>query len=308
MAKPRRSNDPIPAAPARRARSLVLRPHLQPGGSGPAFPVVRPSSEQTPRRIHRYGWLADHPDPRDHVYAGPVFRHPLPPRIDLRPAFARIPPYDQGQLGSCTGNAIAAAVQFDRVRQRLPQATRRIPSRLFIYYCERRVEGTVDSDAGAQIRDGIKAVATYGVCFESGPDAWPYDITRFKDAPPPKCYRNAARDRVVSYSRLHHNLDQMKRCLASGFPFVFGFTAFEEFEGPEVQASGKVSLPASGARPIGCHAVLAVGYDDDAQEMVVRNSWGPQWGMQGYFTLPYSYISHPGLASDFWTLRLIAPD
>jgi C1A family cysteine protease len=97
----------------------------------------------------------------------------------------------------------------------------------------------------------------------------------------------------------------MKGCLASGFPFVFGFTVYESFESPEVAKTGHAPLPGPTEQAIGGHAVMAVGYDDSQQTFIVRNSWGTGWGMQGYFTLPCAYLSQPSLSSDFWTIRLI---
>jgi C1A family cysteine protease len=133
-----------------------------------------------PRKIKGYGWIPDLPDHRDHLYAAPPPRlTALPPSTDLRP---QCPPvYDQGQLGSCTANAIAGAIEFDQMKQ---GQTPFVPSRLFIYYNERDIEGTVGSDSGAQIRDGIKSVAQQGVCPEP---EWPYDITKFTEKPPDTC-------------------------------------------------------------------------------------------------------------------------
>jgi C1A family cysteine protease len=249
--------------------------------------------------IKRYGWVPDLPDARDYMYAAPVeMMAKLPSKVDLRP---NCPPvYDQGQLGSCTGNAIAGAVQFDREKQNLKPDF--VPSRLFIYYGERVIEGTVNSDAGAQIRDGIKVVAKQGVPPETD---WPYDITKFADKPPPKAFTDALKDLAVSYSRVAQNLGQMKGCLASGFPFVFGFTVYDSFESQQVAQTGVVPMPASGESVLGGHAVVAVGFDDGQQRFIVRNSWGTGWGMQGYFTIPYAYLTDTGLASDFWTIRLI---
>jgi C1A family cysteine protease len=107
--------------------------------------------------------MPDLPDARDHLYAAPLATlGVMRPTIDLRSKFP--PPYDQGQLGSCTGNAIAGAIQFERRKQMLtPDFT---PSRLFIYYNERVIEGTVNVDSGAQIRDGVKSVVKQGVCSE----------------------------------------------------------------------------------------------------------------------------------------------
>jgi len=249
--------------------------------------------------IKRYGWVPDLPDARDHMYAAPVeMLATLPAKVDLRP---HCPPvYDQGQLGSCTGNAIAGAVQFEREKQKLKPDL--VPSRLFIYYGERVIEGTVGTDSGAQIRDGIKVVAKQGVPPETD---WPYDIAKFAQKPPPKAFADALHDRAVSYSRLSQSLSQMKGCLASGYPFVLGFTVYDSFESQQVAKTGVVPMPASGESVLGGHAVMAVGYDDGQQRFIVRNSWGPGWGMQGYFTMPYAYLTERNLSSDFWTIRLV---
>ena len=249
--------------------------------------------------IKHYGWAPDLPDVRDHMYAAPMeTTKALPPKIDLRP---HCPPvYDQGQLGSCTGNAIAGAVQFERMKQKLTPNF--VPSRLFIYYNERVIENTVATDSGAQIRDGIKVVNKQGVPKEAD---WPYHIANFAEKPPAKAFADALKDRAVSYSRVTQSLTQMKGCLASGFPFVFGFTVYDSFESQEVAKTGIVPMPESGERVVGGHAVMAVGYDDSHHRFIVRNSWGDGWGMKGYFTIPYSYLTERNLSSDFWTIRLV---
>jgi hypothetical protein len=107
-------------------------------------------------KIQGYGWVRDLPDHRDVIYSAPMATlRALPPSVDLRPS-ALSPVYDQGHLGCCTANAIAAALQFDEIKQK--KNGHFIPSRLFIYYNERVIEGTVKSDSGAQLRDGVKAV------------------------------------------------------------------------------------------------------------------------------------------------------
>jgi len=251
-----------------------------------------------PRKIRGYGWIPDVPDQRDHLYAAPAqFLKALPASTDLR---AKCPPvYDQGQLGSCTANAIGAAIEFDRMKQRLRDF---VPSRLFIYYNERVIEGTVSIDSGAMIRDGIKSVASDGVCPET---EWPYVISKFAQRPSKKCYQDARLDRAVSYQSIIQDLNQMKGCLASGYPFIFGFTVYESFETAAVAKSGHAPMPGWGERPVGGHAVMAIGYDESKQWFLVRNSWGGGWGLKGYFTMPYAYFIQPGLASDFWTIRLV---
>ncbi len=264
------------------------------------------------RTNKRYGWVPDLPDHRDLLYAAPVTAlRALPAKVDLRPNCPHI--YDQEQLGSCTANAIAGALEFDQMKQKLTDIF--TPSRLFIYYNERVMEGTVNEDSGAMIRDGIKSVGKQGACPEEktkqhpGPEGvWPYDPdyqVRFIKKPTPKCYEVAAKHQAILYSRLVRNLNQMKGCLASGYPFVFGFSVYESFESQEVAQTGRVPMPSPNEQLLGGHAVLAVGYDDSQRRFIVRNSWGKDWGMQGYFTIPYAYLLDDNLADDFWTIRQV---
>ncbi len=247
---------------------------------------------------HKYGWRADNPDHRDHFYAAhflDLLR--LPASIDLRPLCPDV--YDQGALGSCTSQAIAAALEFDMLKQSEQAFT---PSRLFIYYNERAKEGTVASDAGAAIRDGIKSVNRQGACPES---EWPYDVTQFAVEPPQQCYQDALLHRSLSYSRVPQHLSQIKAALFSGLPVVFGFSVYDSFESAEVAQSGVVPMPGPGESLLGGHAVLAVGYRDDEQLFMCRNSWGAGWGMAGYFTMPYAYLLSAQLASDFWVIKTV---
>jgi C1A family cysteine protease len=245
----------------------------------------------------RYGWLPDLPDPRDWMLAaprGPALKK-LPARADLRPGCS--PVENQGQLGSCTANALVGALEYLE-RQADPEGLYADLSRLFIYYNERVVHHAVESDSGAMLRDGIKVLAKQGVCHES---RWPYDIARFTVKPTPACYVEAANHEITEYRRLE-NLDAMRAALATGYPFVFGFTVFEYMESREMATTGKLRLPKAGERPLGGHAVCAVGYDDKKGVLIVRNSWGAQWGMQGYFTMPYGYVEAGNLTADHWAI------
>merc|ERR1712146_434676 len=110
---------------------------------------------------------------------------------------------------------------------------------------------------------------------------------------------------ATSYQRVFQTTRQMKACLAAGFPFVFGFTVLSSFESDEVAKTGVMPMPQDDDECLGGHAVCCVGYDDEKQVFIVRNSWGDEWGDGGYFYMPYEYISNSNLASDFWTIRWV---
>lgn len=244
------------------------------------------------KRVRSYGWIPDRPDHRDYLYSAIAPKVKLPTKVDLRNECS--PVENQGRLGSCTANALAGHLQF---LEKISGQIYKDVSRLFIYYNERAVEGTVSFDSGAMIRDGIKVLAKFGVCAES---SWPYDISKFTCKPIAACYKEGFKHRIISYHRLQ-TIDEMLNCLSEGFPFVFGFTVYESFESLKVAQTGLVPMPKKSERALGGHAVMAAGYDQKQKRFIVRNSWGSAWGQAGYFTIAYAYLET--LASDFWTIR-----
>ncbi len=251
-----------------------------------------------PSKINEwYGWIPDRPDQRDKLYSA-IARPPkkLPRSVDLRPGCS--PVEDQGELGSCTANALAGSLEF---LEKKAGKTVTDLSRLFIYYNERVMEGTVNEDSGAMIRDGVKSLVKLGVCTEK---KWPYTISKFAVKPSSACFKQALMHQLLSYHRIL-GLQQMKQCLAEGYPFVFGFSVYESFESKTVAKTGRLNLPKPTEKQMGGHAVMAVGYDDASKRLTIRNSWGADWGLQGYFTMPYDYAASTNLADDFWTLRVM---
>lgn len=242
-----------------------------------------------------YGWKKQPIDLRDWKYTRKLSLVTRPVRADLRPICP--PVYDQGELGSCTGNGIAGDIEFV---QKNFHGTEFAPSRLFIYFCERRMEGTVAQDAGANIRDGIKCVNQFGVCTEQ---TWPYNISKFTHKPSNDAFKEAVNCEVVQYEALT-DLDSCKDALAQELPIVFGIMVYETFESDAVAKTGVVSMPdVTKEQCLGGHCILMVGYDDENQVVICRNSWGADWGMAGYFTLPYAYILDASLSSDFWVIQ-----
>ena len=254
--------------------------------------------------IPKYHWKRDPVDARDHIYnpakLGTV-APTLPATVDLRVNDSPI--QDQGQLGSCTGNAIAGMIDLiDKKNKKNLQV-----SRLFIYYQERVIEGTVNYDNGAYIRDGMSAVHTYGAPLES---VWPYIINRFATRPSTAAYTDAAKRKVTSYQRCT-NFTAVKTALSQGYPVVVGFDVYASFESSTTASTGIMTYPnVRTEQYLGGHAVALVGYYDNFRNtgkgmFIARNSWGTGWGDRGYFYMPYQVIQDTSMSSDFWLIAAV---
>lgn len=247
---------------------------------------------------HAYGWRPSLPDYRDYRLADYEAILPaaaLPAVVDLRPGDSPI--RDQGQLGSCTAFTGEGAFHFETKKQGLPDY---LGSPLYLYYKERVDQGTVSQDSGASIREISKALSTYGIAPEAD---CPYDISRFTQQPSGLADMEAGQHKATQYLAVAQSLDQMKSCLASGFPIMMGFTVYQNFEGQKTATTGVVDMPSGSV--LGGHANLLMGYDDTRQVFISRNSWGTGFGDKGYVYFPYAYLLNSGLASDFWTLRVV---
>ena len=248
----------------------------------------------------RYNWIPDLPDPRDYLFSTvrPVakLKKRIPSQVDLRSQCS--PVEDQGHIGSCTANALVGALEFLELKENDPFVEF---SRLFIYYNERALNGNINQDSGASLRDGIKVLNQLGACSEG---VWPYRQSLVFKKPTAKAYKQALDHQILTYHRLSA-LDEMRVCLSLGYPFVFGFSVFSGFESREVAQSGILNMPKSEESFLGGHAVMAIGYDDSTKRLLVRNSWGNRWGMQGYFTMPYAYVESGRLSDDFWTISKV---
>jgi len=244
-----------------------------------------------------YKLKTDTEDLRDKIFISTQFKTKtvLPKSVDIRSGCSPI--VDQGQLGSCTANAIASGL-----REYWEEKTGKLTplSRLWLYWQERNIEGSVNEDAGAMIRDGMKILQQIGCAPESD---WPYDIAKFAQTPTFQSTMNATPFKIIEYHRIT-NLISLKTALASGYPVVIGIDVYESFESDKVAQTGIVPMPKRREKLLGGHAVLAVGYKDNPRSktkgyVTVRNSWGESWGDKGYFYLPYSYFTKH--VSDMWT-------
>ena len=260
----------------------------------------RVSSNNIPIKYKKYGWKRDLPDKRDQLFENNylLWVDKNIDKVDLREKCPKN--YTQGELGSCTANALACAIQFDEIKQNL--LNNETPSRLFIYYNERDMEGNVDNDTGASLRDGVKTINKIGYCNET---QWPYDIEKFKEKPTGDCYDYARKHKALTYKRVQQDETHIKSVLNMGFPIVFGISVYESFESEDVAKNGIVPLPEKEERMLGGHAIVLVGYDQEKRLFIFRNSWGEDWGDKGYGYLPFEYVCDLNLASDFWVVNKV---
>lgn len=252
-----------------------------------------------PRTTRRLGWKPQLPDHRDFLMAPPAPNLALPPGVDR--LTAGIPIWDQGQLGSCTGFGVGALWAH---REMVEHKQVVAPSQLFIYYNERLLEGSVASDSGASVRDGLRAISKWGVPTLS---VWPYNIAKFAKKPTASVYTKAIKNIATQYSAIPQGTPAnvalyIKASLAAGNPVVGGFTVYSSFMGQAVASTGDMPMPAPGEQVEGGHCVLWDGYDDATQTFWCRNSWGTGWGNKGWFRMPYANLVN---CADFWNLTAI---
>jgi C1A family cysteine protease len=239
------------------------------------------------------GWKPDKPDARDKIANYKKKRGINVSTIDLRTTGLLPPIFDQGRSSSCTGNAIAAAVEYMRKKEQLPSF---IPSRLFIYYNERLLENDVNKDSGAELRDGMIALQKWGVCPEN---LWPFIVPdEITVKPPQQCYDFAVKDVIKTYERVPTELSAVQNTLSHGIPFVFGISVFENFM--DTGSDGMVAMPQGNL--LGGHAILTVGLQDD--KVIFQNSWGESWGDGGYGYIPQDYFFNDNLCGDFWAITV----
>lgn len=244
-------------------------------------------------------WKPDHPDIRDKRLANQphTFRGARPLHVDLRAHCS--PVVNQGEEGSCTANAGTGLGEFLELKGD-PNFTFEAftqLSRNFLYFNERFLDGDVGEDAGSSLRSCVKAMAHFGSVAET---QWPYSYQTLYRSPPRHVYDEAKKHKITKYLRLD-GIEDMQRCLYEGFPFLFGFSVYRSFD--DIGPDGNMSLPLPNDTYSGGHAVLCVGYNDEKEVAIVRNSWGQNWGDEGYFYMPYEYLTHEDLCDDFWTIR-----
>lgn len=212
-------------------------------------------------------------------------------------------PYNQENIGSCTAQACAFLYVFEQLKQN--NSCPIMPSRLDIYYNSRYYTNTINDECGSTISSGLYSLIS-GVCIEK---EWPYITKNFKLNTPQNCQARKEIFKGLSFSSIDidYNLPQneiineLKKTLVRGYPIIFGFNVYESFES-EWLINGIMPIPKPDEARNTSHCVVAIGYDDEKQSFLIRNSWGTNWGIStdgGHFYMPYSFIADEKHAYEF---------
>lgn len=224
----------------------------------------------------------------------------LPPKVDLRKNMTAIE--NQGNTMSCVANAVAGAYEY---LAKMHTGENYDVSRMFIYYNGRYVSTQDESnieDNGSYIQAAIQGLKEYGACSE---ETYPFDTDRVNEVPYQEAYDEATQFLVEDMALVPTDLNAWKSCLAEGYPIIFGISLYQSFD--KQRKRGMVPMPSdkeAGRESHGGHAMLAVGYSDKDQVFIVRNSWGEEWGDNGYCYIPYDYLVNPKFNDgDSWIIR-----
>lgn len=239
-------------------------------------------------------WRKEPEDARDYRFT--TFKRveaTMPVSVNLRDKLPEV--FDQLQLGSCVANAVSSNAMFAARNQKREL----VASRLFVYWNARKLIGETNKDEGCFIRDAFKTISKEGLPPERD---WKYDPTKVFEMPHPLVYEVGRKTTAQEYLRLNgRNLAELKQCLSGGSPFVFGFNVYRSFFSSWTET---MPVPSATEMLLGGHAVLAIGYDDNRQAFLIKNSWGSDWKDGGHFWMPYQFITSTH-CDDFWTLRAI---
>jgi C1A family cysteine protease len=240
------------------------------------------------KKSNQWGWVGDIPDVRDNK-AG-IRKYHIHSKVDLRDKMPEV--YTQGVSGSCTVDAVCGMLHFLQSFEL---------SRLFVYYNLRKLNGCVGYNSSCSIRQTLKSINAKGACTV---DRWPYHSAYFSAAPSSDCYSNARLAGSISYKRLSGCIKELKMCLSTGIPFVFGYSVYSSFEDPTLWNPKIDEMPTPNPNKetlLGGGCSMAVGYSDKRKCFIIRNNRGSEWGLSGYFFMPYTFITSTQ-CRDFWTI------
>ena len=214
----------------------------------------------------------------------------------------QIPIYDQEDIGSCVSNSACACYRYEHAQ--VTGDFKFDPSRLFEYYNARKLQGWENEDSGAYIRDGFKAMNKWGLANES---KWPYVTRDFAKNPPADVYNDGLNNVTVKYAAVEQKESTIKQTLLSGAAVSFGFNVYSSFMygSWQYQSPAIMPIPKKSEEFLGGHAVTIIGFSDSKKAFLIQNSWGTDWGNNGKFWMPYSFVLNTSECDDFWAIETI---
>ncbi len=228
--------------------------------------------------MRRYGLLRDAQTHHEvHTFASTKIAE----HSDLREYMP--PVINQGDIGSCTA---CSGVALRYALQKIAGKDSPVFSALDLYFWERELDGTLPADAGS----ALSTTATVGEKIGFAPESdGPYDPTKFNVPPSQKAYQDAANWKIAKAAKLD-GLGGILATLSEGLPVHIGILVYPSFESQEAAETGIIPMPSPYESCLGGHAMVAVGHDMEGKYVIVRNSWGEEWGMKGYCHIPFEYF------------------
>lgn len=201
--------------------------------------------------------------------------------VDLRSTDSPID--DQGSLGSCSANAFVNA--YENMVLSSGETNFVDLSRLFLYYNSRILEESVETDSGViEIKSTLDAAKEYGICTE---EIWPYQANTIYTTPSNEAYTDALQRRIPSYEFIAND-DAMREVISLySKPVLIGMYVFDDFMLAN-KTKYIIPMPNDTEFALGGHAVIVVGYTEN-KDFIIKNSFGTDWGNDGYAILPKEY-------------------
>jgi C1A family cysteine protease len=229
-------------------------------------------SFETVYHLHVRNTVPSSPDTRDYVAVFPDVTLPTEYTI---PEANRV--RNQGAIGSCASHGVCSVME---IQYKMQQDLEFDGSELYHYYMARKhVNNTFPDDKGMTVRDAYKTAQKYGVSHEK---LWKYDTTKFNVEPSPLAHSFSRFFVVKEYQKLE-TIEDIKKSLIENIPVGCGIICDDAFLSLK---RGQFWIPKKKGNK-GGHFVTIIGYNDNTQRFIIRNSWGVSWGTLGNFEIPY---------------------
>lgn len=246
-------------------------------------------------------------DPKDYIFEDRflVADHVLPKEFNL---LDKTPEATNQITSSCAAHAACAC------RSMLEGNKDLILSKSFLYFQTRVLEKSTDRDCGVTIKNIMKSLRKWGVCEEK----YMGNEEDFKQVPSKDAFENAKKYKIKDYLRINSLYGIKNWLIGAKQPVLFGLQVTEDLKSDKVAQTGILPRPSKNPKIISSHGAMIIGWKDSTPleqflskfsrkysstgSLLIHNSWGSNWGIDGNFWMPYDIITQ-GLAFDFWIME-----